>query len=121
MHRRSQSTIAVCKKVRNIGFDLLKYGPSLNTTVCGGQHGVPISHEARQVSQSDFNNFTHILASDGSNLNNLLNIKPGESTAKVKLWGSYHDGEPIADPYYGGAVSWRRLRPYAVPNTKSNI
>lgn len=73
-------TIAVCKK-----------------------YGVPISHEARQVGQKDFYNFTHILASDVSNLNNLLRIKPGDSTAEVKLWGSYHDGEPIADPYYGGA------------------
>ncbi len=72
----------------------------------GRQYGVPISHNARQVSQKDFSNFTHILASDGSNLNNLLSIKPGESAAEVKLWGSYLDGEPIADPYYGGAVSW---------------
>ncbi|KAF8507206.1 phosphotyrosine protein phosphatase [Russula emetica] len=73
-------TIAVCKK-----------------------YGVSISHGARQVSQKDFHNFTHILASDRSNLNNLLSIKPGDSTAEVKLWGSYHDGEPIPDPYYGGA------------------
>ncbi|KAI0286920.1 phosphotyrosine protein phosphatase [Russula aff. rugulosa BPL654] len=66
------------------------------------KYEIPISHEARQVSQKDFYNFTHILASDGSNLNDLLSIKPGESTAEVKLWGSYHDGKPIADPYYGG-------------------
>jgi len=71
-------------------------------TVCK-KYGVPISHGARRVSQKDFYNFTHILASDGSNLNDLLRIKPEDSTAEVKLWGSYHDGEPIPDPYYGGA------------------
>ncbi|SRR6266446_2576779 len=92
---------------------LSKYG--INDTHT--QYGVPISHEARQASQKDFYNFTHILASDGSNLNNLLRIKPGDSTAEVKLWGSYHDGEPIADPYYGGAV---RRHCVHVANTNSN-
>jgi low molecular weight phosphotyrosine protein phosphatase len=68
------------------------------------QFGVPISHISRQVGQKDFYNFTHILASDKSNLDNLLRIRPHDSTAEVKLWGSYLDGAPIADPYYGGIV-----------------
>ncbi|KAH9984647.1 phosphotyrosine protein phosphatase I superfamily [Russula compacta] len=76
--------------------------PDERTTATCEKFGVPIAHEARQVSQKDFNNFTHILASDKSNLDKLLRIKPGDSTAEVKLWGSYLDGEPIADPYYGG-------------------
>jgi protein-tyrosine-phosphatase len=89
----------------------MKYGIIKHYCVLyGRQYKVPISHESRQVSQKDFYNFTHILASDGSNLNNLLRIKPGDSTAEVKLWGSYHDGEPIADPYYGGAVSCVRIQ-----------
>jgi low molecular weight phosphotyrosine protein phosphatase len=66
------------------------------------KYGVPISHESRQVIQEDFYKFTHILASDNSNLNDLLRKKPGDSTVEVKLWGSCLDGEPIADPYYGG-------------------
>ena len=57
----------------------------------------------------DFYDFTHILASDDSNLENLLRIKPSDSTAEVKLWGSYLDGKPIADPYYGSIVSWYRI------------
>jgi len=69
------------------------------------QFGVPIEHEARKVTQSDFYNFTHILASDKSNLEKLLRKKPSDSTTEVKLWGSYVDGKPIADPYYGGIVS----------------
>jgi len=75
---------------------------------CSPQFGVPIEHEARKVIPRDFYDFTHILASDNSNLENLLRIKPSDSTAEVKLWGSYLDGEPIADPYYGGIVSWYR-------------
>ena len=84
-----------------------KYG-SLNAA--SPQYGIPIAHESRKVTQSDFYNFTHILASDESNLNNLTRIKPGDSTAEVKLWGSYLDGESIADPYYGGVVCWHRVR-----------
>ena len=71
------------------------------------QFGVPISHIARQVSQEDFYNFTYILASDNSNLDALRRMRPHDSTAEVRLWGSYFDGAPIADPYYGGIVSWR--------------
>jgi low molecular weight phosphotyrosine protein phosphatase len=69
------------------------------------QFGVPISHEARQVQEGDFYSFTHILASDTSNLNDLLRKKPDGSTAEVKLWGSYLDDKSIPDPYYGGIVS----------------
>jgi len=76
--------------------------PDDRTTAICKKFGVPISHEARQVSQRDFYNFTHILASDNSNLASLLRNKPSDSTAEVKLWGSYLDGKPIADPYYGG-------------------
>lgn len=68
------------------------------------QFGVPISHISRQVRQKDFYNFTYILASDNSNLDKLLRIRPDDSTAQIKLWGSYLDGAPIADPYYGGVV-----------------
>ncbi|KAI0271404.1 phosphotyrosine protein phosphatase I superfamily [Gloeopeniophorella convolvens] len=76
--------------------------PDERTTATCKKYGVPISCEARQVSQEDFYNFTHILASDASNLSNLLRIKPQDATAEVKLWGSYLDNKPIADPYYGG-------------------
>ncbi len=69
------------------------------------QHGVPIEHEARQVTKQDFHTFTYILASDDANLRNLERIRPAGSKAIVKLWGSYVDGKAIPDPYYGGLVS----------------
>jgi low molecular weight phosphotyrosine protein phosphatase len=68
------------------------------------QYNVPISHLGRQVTKEDFNNFDYILAADDSNLQNLERVKPRGSKATVKLWGSYLDGQPIADPYYGGMV-----------------
>jgi len=73
-------TIAICKK-----------------------HHVPIYGTARQVIASDFKDFTYILAADESNLRNLQRITPKNSTAEVRLWGSYLDDEPIPDPYYGGS------------------
>lgn len=81
------------------------YGTNLLNSVKSEQHGVPISHAARQVKPADFQKFTHILAADESNLRNLERIRPRNSSAEVKLWGSYLDDKPIADPYYGGMVS----------------
>ncbi|OSD03557.1 phosphotyrosine protein phosphatases I, partial [Trametes coccinea BRFM310] len=66
---------------------------------------VPIKHSARQVQADDFRKFTHILAADEANLRNLNRVKPRDATAEVRLWGSYLDNEPIADPYYGGMAS----------------
>jgi len=81
-----ERTIAVCKK-----------------------HGVPINHEARQVSAEDFRKFTHILASDEANLRALERMKPSDATAEVRLWGSYVDNKPIADPYYGGMDGFEQV------------
>jgi len=70
---------------------------------------VQISHQARQISKSDFTKFSYILAADGSNLRNLERIKPEDSTAQVQLWGSYLDGKPIPDPYYGGKDGFQEV------------
>lgn len=65
---------------------------------------MPIDSFARQISTSDFTQFTHILAADENNLRRLKQIKPLNATAEVRLWGSYDDNKPIPDPYYGGMV-----------------
>jgi low molecular weight phosphotyrosine protein phosphatase len=95
------------------------------------QYSVPIDHRARAVASADFKKFDYILASDAAvrvsiyethsvrlrrspqNLSNLKNVAPGDSTAKIVLFGSFSDNKPIADPYYGGivsavCVSWRK-------------
>jgi len=76
--------------------------PDERTTATCRKFNVPIQHEARQVSREDFYKFTHLLAADESNLRNLNAMKPRDAQAEVKLWGSFLDGKPIADPYYGG-------------------
>ncbi|KZT05988.1 phosphotyrosine protein phosphatases I [Laetiporus sulphureus 93-53] len=67
------------------------------------KYKVSIKHSARQVSDEDFRQFTHILAADEANLRTLQQRKPHGASADVRLWGSYLDNEPIADPYYGGS------------------
>jgi len=73
------------------------------------KHKVSISHSARQIQTSDFTQFTHILAADSSNLSNLQRVKPKNATAEVRLWGSYLDNKPIADPYYGGMNGFEQV------------
>ncbi|KXN83888.1 Low molecular weight phosphotyrosine protein phosphatase [Leucoagaricus sp. SymC.cos] len=77
--------------------------PDDRTVAVCKTHKVPINSIARQVRASDFTQFTHILASDKNNLRDLERKKPANATAEVRLWGSYLDGQPIPDPYYGGA------------------
>lgn len=73
------------------------------------QHRVPISHSARKLAKSDFTQFTHILAADESNLSDIQRMKPANSTAEIRLWGSYLDDKAIPDPWYGGLVSLHYL------------
>ncbi|KAG6841948.1 hypothetical protein C0991_005128 [Blastosporella zonata] len=61
------------------------------------------------VGESPDDRFTHILAADESNLQQLMRIKPKNSTADVRLWGSYLDNNPIPDPYYGGNDGFEKV------------
>jgi len=54
------------------------------------------------VVEEDFNSFNWILASDQMNLENLKRMAPKSSKAKIALFGSFDDNQPIQDPYYGG-------------------
>ncbi|THV05988.1 phosphotyrosine protein phosphatase [Dendrothele bispora CBS 962.96] len=83
--------------------------PDERTVATCKKHGIPIDHSARQISSSDFTEFTHILAADENNLRNLNGVKPKNATAEVKLFGSYLDNKPIADPYYGGINGFERV------------
>jgi len=83
--------------------------PDDRTVLTCKKHQVSIEHNARKITISDFTQFTHILAADESNLRNLERIKPKDATAEVRLWGSYLDNEPIADPYYGGMNGFEQV------------
>ncbi|KAJ7706329.1 low molecular weight phosphotyrosine protein phosphatase [Mycena rosella] len=66
-------------------------------------HKIPISHHSRKLASSDFTEFTHILASDTKNLRDIKRVMPDNSTAEIRLWGSYSDGKSIPDPWYGSS------------------
>ncbi|KAL0480009.1 low molecular weight phosphotyrosine protein phosphatase [Acrasis kona] len=65
---------------------------------------INVKFKARQVKKTDFNEFQYILCMDESNLDDLLEIRPKNSTAVVKLLGQFDpEGDTIIkDPYYGG-------------------
>jgi len=75
-------------------------GPDSRTIATCKKHKIPISHRSRKLSPSDFTEFTHILASDSNNLRDIKRVMPDNSTADIRLWGSYLDGKSIPDPYY---------------------
>ncbi len=70
------------------------------------RNGVDISGlRARQVSATDFERFDHVIALDTSNLADLKAIQPPASKARLSLLLDYvpgREGDPVADPYYGG-------------------
>ncbi|KAJ7900193.1 phosphotyrosine protein phosphatase I superfamily [Mycena olivaceomarginata] len=76
--------------------------PDDRTVATCKKHKIPISHKSRKLASSDFTDFTHILASDDSNLRDIKRVTPANSTADIRLWGSYLDGKSIPDPWYGG-------------------
>ena len=77
--------------------------------------GVPIDHlRGRQLSREDFMRFTHVMALDTQNLEDIRAIAPSEATARIGLLLDEVEGragEPVADPYFGEAegfeVTWR--------------
>lgn len=68
-------------------------------------HGYPLSdHRARQVSQSDFSRFDHLLVMDRVNLRALLKVTPENARNKVDLFLPFAGiAKPVElpDPYYG--------------------
>jgi len=90
-------------------------GPDGRALAIAKKRGVHLPSIARQVTREDFERFTHIIAMDQSNFENLLAMGAPES--KLSLMRSYdpaHRAKPIGaespngqapdvpDPYYGG-------------------
>ena len=70
-------------------------------------HGVNNGGIARQVREGDFDEFDWIVAMDGSNQRELMNIAGSpEKQAKIRLMREFdpeQDDPDVPDPYYGGA------------------
>ena len=70
------------------------------------RHGIRRQHRARQLRDSDFKNFDHLLAMDGNNLTDLQrrSLKLNNATAQLDLIGTFDPEQAgdVGDPYYGG-------------------
>ena len=67
-------------------------------------HGIDISgYRGRQVKPADFRHFTHIVALDANNLEDLKRLAPQNGTAELSLLLDHagRPGKSVADPYWG--------------------
>jgi protein-tyrosine phosphatase len=65
---------------------------------------ITLTHKARAVTTSDFNQFDCLVAMDNSNYQDLINIAPVHARDKVLLmrnFDSIEKGADVPDPYYG--------------------
>lgn len=89
--------------------------PDKRAQATARRHGIDISaYRARQVSQEDFSRFSHIVAMDSNNLEDLRDLQPAASTAKLSMMLEHvdgHRGRSVADPYFGGEegfeITWK--------------
>jgi fructosamine-3-kinase/protein-tyrosine-phosphatase len=89
--------------------------PDPRAVAVAAAHGADISHlRARQVRPGDFDRYDSIVALDRENLAALRAMRPPRARARLSLLLDHvpgREGEPVADPYYGGAehfeVTWR--------------
>ena len=92
--------------------------PDRRAQAVARRHGTDISaYRGRQVSREDFYRFTHVIALDRDNLDQLRALCPEDGTAELSLLLDHVEGrggEPVADPYYGGEegfeVTWADVR-----------
>ncbi len=68
--------------------------------------------KARQAIAEDFYEYDHILAMDLSNLENLHQIRPEDSSARLGLFLDYAPDlglKEVPDPYYGGESGFEQV------------
>ncbi|GIW74419.1 MAG: hypothetical protein KatS3mg103_0941 [Phycisphaerales bacterium] len=80
--------------------------PDRRALAVAERRGVALPSIARKVAVEDFDRFTHIVAMDASNYEDLLSL--GAPMEKVRLMRSFEPGlgtgpaRDVPDPYYGG-------------------
>lgn len=83
----------------------LGYPPDPRAQAVARRAGIDISgRKARLVTPADFRRFTHILAMDSANLEDLAALRPADATAELSLLLDHvpgRAGQSVADPYYG--------------------
>lgn len=82
--------------------------PDKRMRLHASRRGYNLSHQAKKIYPSDFYDFDYIVAMDGYNYENLLNIAPSiDESNKVVEMASFLRSHPyhhaVPDPYYEGA------------------
>ena len=89
--------------------------PDRRAQAVAARNGIDISrYRARKVRQTDFDRFDLIVALDRENLAELEALRPESGRARLSLLLDHvpgRQGEPVADPYYGGEahfeITWK--------------
>ena len=89
--------------------------PDPRSRAVAHQHGLTLTHRARQIERADFNRFDLIIAMDRDNVADLLSFSTltPDQRAKIKLLREFDpkaDGYlDVPDPYYGGPEGFERM------------
>lgn len=81
--------------------------PDRRASAAGRRRGIEVSGAARQFRRADFERFDYVLAMDGTNYDDLVELAPNaEAKKKIHLLRSFDPASPanapVPDPYYGG-------------------
>jgi Protein-tyrosine-phosphatase len=82
------------------------------TIANASRNGVPIVHSARQLIESDLENFDFIFAMDKSNYENILRLANGKDFQhKIKLMREFDGGNglEVPDPYHGAEKDFQEV------------
>lgn len=74
------------------------------------KHGVPVNHQAQQITSKHFARFDYVIGMDDSNKGDLLHMKPRGSKTRVAMFGEWKTDSKfntvVLDPYYGGRLGF---------------
>jgi protein-tyrosine phosphatase len=82
--------------------------PDRRACAAGRRRGIEVSGAARQFRRSDFERFDYVLAMDGANYDDLVELAPNaQAKKKIHFLRSFDAkspaNAPVPDPYFGGA------------------
>lgn len=87
--------------------------PDPRATEAATTRGIDLSAQvARMVTPEDFEQFHYILAMDRSNISELQQMAPIDTSAEIALFLDYarhEESNEVPDPYYGGATGFERV------------
>lgn len=87
--------------------------PDRRAIAAASRRGVSLEGiKARRVTESDFEEFSYVLAMDADNLQALYESSDEQHHSKLRLFLEFaesHPGNEVPDPYYGGAAGFERV------------